>query len=146
MKPTSTFVLILIASVFGALLSGASAPAKADGAREVILADLLSEAQTAEPSFSGFSAQRGEAFYLAKHTGGKPDTRSCASCHSDSASGSGQTRAGKVIEPMAVSINPSRYTDVAKVAKWFSRNCNSVLGRECSAIEKGDFLTFMINQ
>ena len=58
----------------------------------------------------------------------------------------GVTRAGKPIEPMAVSKTPNRYTDHRKVAKWFRRNCKSVLGRQCSPREKGDFLTFMINQ
>jgi hypothetical protein len=47
---------------------------------------------------------------------------------------------------MAVSTTPDRYTDAAKVAKWFRRNCKSVLGRECTAQEKGDFLAFMISQ
>ena len=41
---------------------------------------------------------------------------------------------------------PARFTDPEKVAKWFLRNCTSVLGRECTAIEKGDFLTFMSAQ
>ena len=50
------------------------------------------------------------------------------------------------IEPMAVSVTPDRYTDPKKVAKWFRRNCKSVLGRECATLEKGDFLTFMISQ
>jgi hypothetical protein len=47
---------------------------------------------------------------------------------------------------MAVSIQADRYLDAAKVEKWYRRNCRSVLGRECTAIEKGDFLTFMINR
>jgi hypothetical protein len=47
---------------------------------------------------------------------------------------------------MAVSKTPDRYTDPAKVEKWFQRNCQSVLGRECTAVEKGDFLTFMTSQ
>ncbi len=58
----------------------------------------------------------------------------------------GETRAGKPIEPMAVSVTPDRYRDPKKVAKWFRRNCQSVLGRECTAPEKGDFLTLMISQ
>jgi hypothetical protein len=32
------------------------------------------------------------------------------------------------------------------VEKWFKRNCNEVLGRDCSAQEKGDWLSFMLGQ
>jgi len=46
---------------------------------------------------------------------------------------------------MAVSVNPERYQTLKKVEKWFRRNCKSVLGRECTVTEKGDFLTFMKN-
>ena len=84
-----------------------------------------------------------QAFFAAKHTGGKPDTPSCTSCHSQDPTAAGETRAGKRIEPMAVSKNPSRFTKVDEVNKWFGRNCNSVLGRECTAVEKGDFITYL---
>jgi hypothetical protein len=47
---------------------------------------------------------------------------------------------------MAVSVSPLRYTNTAKVEKWFKRNCNEVLGRECTAQEKGDWLAYMTSQ
>jgi len=47
---------------------------------------------------------------------------------------------------MAVSKTPDRYIDMKKVEKWFRRNCKSVLGRVCTSLEKGDFLTFMSSQ
>jgi hypothetical protein len=33
---------------------------------------------------------------------------------------------------------------MAKVDKWFRRNCNDVLERECSAAEKADVLAYVI--
>lgn len=114
----------------------------ADPARDAIVATFATEAK-ADPSFAGFSAERGKAFFEAKHTGGKPDTPSCTSCHSQDPTLPGETRAGKRIEPMAVSKNPSRFTKTDEVAKWFGRNCNSVLGRECTALEKGDVITYL---
>ena len=120
-----------------------AAVAAADPARDAILATLAEEAKKADPAFGGFSAERGQAFFAAKHTGGKPDTPSCTSCHSQDPRAAGETRAGKRIEPMAVSKNPSRFTKVEEVNKWFGRNCNSVLGRECTAVEKGDFITYL---
>ena len=48
--------------------------------------------------------------------------------------------------PMAASVSPARYADPAKVEKWFKRNCTEVLGRECTALEKGDWLAYMAQQ
>ena len=127
----------------GAFLALAAVGAVADPGRDAILAALTAEAKQAEPGFAGFSAARGEALWNATHTGGKPDTPSCTTCHTPDPTKAGQTRAGKAIEPMAVSISPKRFTDAETVAKWFTRNCNSVLGRECTAAEKGDVITYL---
>ena len=120
------------------------------GAMAVPPADLIdrytAEARAAAPAFAGFSAKRGEALHRTRHAGGKPDTPACTSCHGDDARAPGRTRAGKAIEPMAISVSPARYADAAKVEKWFKRNCNEVLGRECSALEKGDWLASMMNK
>ncbi|MFP5443986.1 MAG: DUF1924 domain-containing protein, partial [Betaproteobacteria bacterium] len=35
------------------------------------------------------------------------------------------------------------FTDTAKVDKWFRRNCNDVLSRECTAMEKADVLAYV---
>jgi Domain of unknown function (DUF1924) len=117
--------------------------AHADARRDAILADLMAQAQSEDAAFKSFSADRGKAFFLATVTGGKPDTASCTACHTKDPKAKGLSRAGKDIDPMAVSKTPDRFTDPEKVAKWFARNCASVLGRECTAGEKGDFITFM---
>ncbi|MFB3819324.1 MAG: DUF1924 domain-containing protein [Candidatus Methylomirabilales bacterium] len=124
----------------------AAAPGSPDPRRDAILADLLAQAKKDEPGFTGFSAERGAAFYRTTHKGGKPGTSSCTACHGSDPQGRGQTRAGKAIEPMAVSKNPTRYTSRDDVEKWFTRNCNDVLGRACTAKEKGDFLTYMLGR
>ncbi|HJM51123.1 MAG TPA: DUF1924 domain-containing protein [Alphaproteobacteria bacterium] len=102
--------------------------------------------QYREQSGQDFSADRGRAFFLARPGSGKAETPSCTSCHGSSPLAGGQTRAGKPIEPMALSQTPERYAEAKKREKWFRRNCKSVLGRACSAQEKGDFLTFMRSQ
>ena len=101
------------------------------------------QAKSETSSFVGFDANRGKDLYLKEFTSGKIDTPSCTSCHTNNPTNIGETRAGKAIEPMAVSANSKRYQTLKKVEKWFRRNCKSVLGRECTATEKGDFLTFM---
>ncbi|MCM8596999.1 DUF1924 domain-containing protein [Accumulibacter sp.] len=116
------------------------------GPRDDLLAGYSSAAKKVDPSFIGFSASRGDSFHRRAFAGGKAETPACASCHSNDPRAAGRTPTGKRIEPMAVSISAARYSDPAKVDKWFRRNCQEVLGRECSAQEKGDWLSFMFSQ
>jgi hypothetical protein len=135
MNVASVTCLLLAAFVFP--LSGLAAP------RSEILGQYASAAKAASSAFSGFSATRGQQLHVTKFTGGKPDTPACTACHGDSPLHAGRTPAGKTIEAVAVSVTPARYTDPAKVEKWFRRNCNDVLGRECTPLEKGDWLTYV---
>jgi mono/diheme cytochrome c family protein len=136
--------LIRRAAVAAFVITATSA--HADPGRDAILADLMTQAKTTDAAFAAFAPERGKAFFLATQSGGKPDTTSCSACHTKNPKAVGQTRAGKEIAPMAVSKTPDRFTDAEKVAKWFLRNCNSVLGRECTPAEKGDFIAFMVSQ
>ena len=106
-----------------------------------LLAAYDQEVKTKNPSFQRFSAKRGEAFYKENHG----QEWRCASCHTDNPGSVGShavTR--KVIQPLAPSVNAERFTDPAKVDKWFKRNCNDVLKRECTAQEKGDLITYLL--
>ncbi len=103
------------------------------------------QAKSETSTFAGFDPIRGKDLYFNEFSGGKKDTPSCTSCHTNNPTQTGETRAGKAIKPMAISVNPKRYQTLKKAEKWFRRNCKSVLGRECTTTEKGDFLTFMKN-
>lgn len=116
------------------------------GPREEQLATYATAAKADAPGFAGFSAARGKIFHTQKFAGGKPDTPACTSCHGIEPRSPGRNTSGKLIDAMALSATPSRYTDPAKVEKWFRRNCNDVHGRACTAQEKGDWLTFMMSQ
>lgn len=89
---------------------------------------------------------RGQTLHTQNFSGGKPDTPSCTTCHGKDARAAGRSRTGKAIEPMAVSVSPTRYTNPGNVEKWFKRNCVEVLGRECTAREKDDWLAYMSSQ
>lgn len=117
--------------------------AMASPERDAILKGYADQAKAADANFSAFSADKGKELFLSQHQGDNPDVTSCSSCHTKDPTKAGQTRAGKAIDPMAVSVTPARFTDPAKVEKWFGRNCKSVLGRECTPVEKGDFITYM---
>jgi hypothetical protein len=136
------FPSVAAAVALAVLLAGSVS--SADPRRDAILAELLAQARKDEAGFTRFVAERGAAFYRATHPGGKQG--SCTSCHGNSPLDKGKTRAGKDIEPMAVSKTPARYTDRDTVEKWFARNCQDVLGRPCTAREKGDFITHMMGQ
>lgn len=122
-------------------LALAAAPAIA-GPRDDILATYAAVAKAADAGFAGFDAGRGKALYEQQNTV-SAEAPDCASCHTASPMKAGKTRAGKTIDAMAVSVTPDRFTDAEKVEKWFGRNCNTVLGRECTAAEKGDFITYL---
>lgn len=86
------------------------------------------------------SAARGQAFFNSRH--GRE--WSCASCHGEPPTGTGKhASTGKAIQPLAPAFNSQRFTDPAKVEKWFRRNCNDVVGRECTAGEKADVLAWL---
>ena len=100
------------------------------------------ELRAAGSSFSGFSAQRGEAFFNATHG----SEWSCASCHTRNPLVAGKhAKTAKPIAPLAPAANPDRFTDTATVDKWFRRNCNDVLGRSCTPHEKGDVLQYLMS-
>lgn len=97
-------------------------------------------ARAETPAFAGFRAERGAELFSTRHGG----EWSCASCHTDNPLGAGRhARTGKSIAPLAPAANPERLTDAANVEKWFRRNCNDVLGRACSAQEKGDVIQYL---
>ena len=113
-------------------LAGAPTPAGIAAGYEV-------EARRASPGFAGVSAIRGGQLFHAVH-----GDWSCASCHTANPRNPGRhARTGKTIAPLAPTVNAERFSSLATVEKWFRRNCNDVLGRECTAQEKGDVLTYL---
>ena len=118
--------------------------ADADARRAAILADYAAEARRVVPGFVGFSAERGEKLFRTAWAGGDVRTPACTSCHSGDPGTPGRNaKTGRPIDPVAVSVNPSRFTDAAEVEKHFTRDCKSVLGRACTVLEKGDYIAFM---
>jgi len=133
------FSTLCLASTLAVGLSGMALA----GPRDDMLLQYASAAKAANPAFGGFSAQRGQILHSQVFTTGKPTSPSCTSCHGTNPRTAGKNATGKVIDALAVSVTPTRYLDPAKVEKWFKRNCSEVIGRECSATEKGDWLTYV---
>lgn len=105
------------------------------------LAAFNREARLENPSYYGSSAERGQRFFTELH--GRE--WSCSSCHTRNPAAAGKHAVtNKAIEPLAPVANPDRFTRVSKVEKWFKRNCNDVVGRACTAQEKGDVLAYLL--
>jgi len=135
------------AFVAGAIALAPVVAFAADARRDAMLADYAAKARAADPGFTAFSAGRGETLFRTRWTGGDARTSSCTACHTDDPRRPGQNaKTGRAIDPVAVSANPARFTDRAEVEKQFTRDCKSVLGRECTPVEKGDYVTFMVGQ
>ena len=113
------------------------------GLSHTAIAATPAEQLTAYVSQAGVpsQAQRGQAFFTTKH--GKE--WSCSTCHSATPTVDGKhASTGKIISPLAPAFNAERFTDPAKTEKWFRRNCNDVVGRECTVGEKADVLAWLL--
>ena len=117
-----------------------------------LLLAALPAAQAATPSelLSGYATQaggapapaRGQQFFNATRPG---KDWSCASCHGATPTQAGKhASTGKPVGALAPAANAERFTDPAKVEKWFRRNCNDVVGRECTAGEKADVMAWLL--
>ena len=116
----------------------------------LLFASLQAMAATPAELLVGYAAQagqpanaaKGEAFFKASHG----QEWQCTSCHGKSPMVGGRhASTDKAIEPLASAANAKRFTDSAKVEKWFRRNCKDVLARECTAAEKADVLAWLIS-
>jgi cytochrome c peroxidase len=110
------------------------------------LQELEAQSKKQESGFKGFDAERGKKLFFEVKTNEKIGSISCATCHTPNLKNSGKTLVGKVIEPLAPSVNKNRLTDVKETKKWLARNFKQVYGREGTPREKGDVLTFISKQ
>jgi len=99
-----------------------------------------------QANVQGFSAAEGQKLYNSRRVRSQTkEERSCTTCHTSNPASAGKTPVGKAIEPLSPAANKERFSDPKKVEKWFKRNCEWVLERECTAKEKGDFITYMMS-
>ncbi len=96
---------------------------------------------------SKVDAAKGKTDWNREVVGEDGETMSCTTCHGKDLSKAGEHhKTHKVINPMSPRANAERFTDEKKIEKWFKRNCKDVWGRECTAQEKADLLTFLLAQ
>ena len=127
------------AALFAVGLAAAALGPQAARAADTSAAQQLQRFST-EAGKPGQS-ERGAAFFNSTHGG----EWACASCHGKPPTATGKhASTGKAIDPLAPAFNAKGFTTEAKVDKWFRRNCNDVVKRECSAIEKADVMAYLL--
>jgi hypothetical protein len=111
------------------------------GAETTTPAKLLAAytAQAGTPA----SPERGQKLFTTNF--GRELGLSCASCHGKAPQKSGtHALTEKTIAPLAPAANPARFTDRTAVELNFRINCRDVVGRECTAAEKADVLSWLL--
>lgn len=141
-KHVATAAILTILFSAGVLYAGSTPNTQV----QALLNSYLADAQKSSAGLKVFSAEDGKKLFNSRRMHSvKKEERSCTTCHTTDPKKEGRTSVGKVIEPMAASVNKERFTDPAKIEKWFGRNCEWVLERECTPKEKGDYITYMMS-
>jgi len=132
---------------------------------QVLLGAYADQARAADAGFTGFSIERGRAFYYAEHPQPDGTLYSCASCHHQDPRREQFAHHDKIpcrachfpsqrytqahtirrqLLPIAPAANPARFVELARSDMWFAKNCEFVLGRDCTAQEKGDLISWLL--
>lgn len=122
----------------------------------MLVAPLFSQASVVEEAQANykasgagpFTAQAGEQLWQQEVVNARDGrARSCTTCHGRDLRRIGKhAKTGKAIDPLSPAANAERLTSAKKIRKWFKRNCKWTWGRECTAQEKGDLLSFIQSQ
>ena len=122
------------------LVLAATLPAGAatDTTPEKLLAEYTAKAGSPP------SPERGQKLYSTNF--GRDLGLSCASCHDGTPTKRGRhALTDKPIAPLAPAANAKRFTDRPAVELNFRMNCKDGVGRECTAAEKADVLSWLLS-
>lgn len=135
---------ILIAT----LLGFAAITAHADVANAVKLEKKYAAfAKTANPEYSGPSAVDGKFFFNRKIKLANGKEAACASCHTANPADEGKhIITGKPIKPLSPNVNYKRFSDVEKVEEQFTKHCNDIIGSDCTAAEKANYIAYLLTE
>ncbi len=90
------------------------------------------------------SAERGQRLFVKKFENDFDWT--CATCHTANPLQPGKHAVnGKPIAPLAPAAQADRFSNLTQVEFHFRLNCRDVVGRECTAGEKADVLSWLIS-
>jgi len=130
------------------LLNLVSASAYADITNaEKLAIKYTNIAKSDNPEFKAPSIAEGQAFFNRKFTMPNGKEVACASCHTTNPADNGKHLVtGKSIQPLSPYVNKNRFTDLDKVEDKFTEHCTDILGADCTAAEKANFIAFVMTQ
>lgn len=134
------FAYILLAT-----LGFLSLPAQADvdGAKQFVK-QYAALVKGSNPTYV-LNAEAGRAFYIKKHTV-KGKQVACTDCHTDNPAAVGKhSETKKKIASLSPVVNPKRFSNLKKTEEAFDQHCVDVLERNCTSLEKGDYIVYLLS-
>jgi hypothetical protein len=131
-----------------ALFAGVSFAANADVANaEKLAKKYVTIAKTVNASYAGTSTMDGKMFFIRKFKTPDGKEAACASCHTSNPANTGRhIVTGKSIAPLSPVVNAKRFNDLDKVEEKFTEHCNDIMGTDCSAAEKANFIAYLLTE
>lgn len=132
--------------IIASLLSFTVINAHADVINAQTLMDkYTASAQLVDKDFSP-SAIEGKLFFNRSFKNNGHEA-ACASCHTQNPANYGKhIVTKKEIKPLSPMVNPKRFTKIDKVEEQFTEHCNDILGADCSAQEKANFIQYLFTE
>ncbi|HAF00024.1 MAG TPA: hypothetical protein DCO68_00875 [Methylophilaceae bacterium] len=134
---------LILLTVFG--IASFAANADVTNAEKLAL-KFTNIAHQINPEFKAPSVADGKLFFNRKFNV-KGKEIACASCHTTNPADEGKhIITGKAIRPLSPSVNEHRFTDIEKVEDKFVEHCNDILGTDCTAAEKANFIAYLMTE
>jgi hypothetical protein len=137
---------IILAALLGfASLTAHAAQANVTNA-EALTKKYIGIAQTVNPEFVS-SVTEGKMFFNRKIKMPNGKEMACASCHTTNPANPGKhALTGKSIEPLSPAVNNKRFKDLDKVEEKFTEHCNEIIGADCTAAEKANYIIYLLTE
>lgn len=138
----------ITSTLFVGLLGFTTITAHADVANaEALIRKYSIIAKNNDTKYSGPSAVNGKRFFNKENKIFNGKEMACATCHTSNPANSGRNIiTGKSIPPLSPVIYKKRFSNLDKVEDQFTKHCNDILGNDCSAKEKADYITYLLTE
>ena len=135
---------ILLVALLG--FTAVSAQASVANAEKLIMI-YNTQAKSANAEYVGPTVTDGKMFFNRKFKQANGKEMSCSSCHTVNPADNGKHAVtGKVIKPLSPVVNEKRFADFEKVEAKFTQHCVEIIGSDCTAAEKANYITYVLSE
>jgi len=136
---------LILAALLGLATLSAQAASPITNA-EALTKKYVGIAQTVNPEFVS-SVTEGKMFFNRKIKTANGKEMACASCHTTNPANAGKNiLTGKAIAPLSPAVNKKRFKDIDKVEEKFTEHCNEIIGADCTAAEKANYIIYLLTE